>query len=210
MARPRADDYEEKRRHVRETAARLFSTRSYGSVSIADIAKACGVAKSVIYHYHGAKEDILYELLDEHIRFVLVAARRARGEGPAPEARLRAFAQALIEIYIASPDSQTLLNKELHELGGERRRRIEALMGRLVEETRELLAALGGPRMRERRWQKPMVMLFFGTINWTYTWYDRKGSIAPGELADAIADLYLAGLAAPPRPAARKPALATT
>jgi hypothetical protein len=38
-------------------------------------------------------------------------------------------------------------------------------------------------------------MLFFGMINWTHTWFDPKGAVSPGALAEMAADLTLGGLA---------------
>ena len=36
-------------------------------------------------------------------------------------------------------------------------------------------------------------MLLFGMINWTHTWFDPKGALQPGEIADMALDLVLAG-----------------
>ncbi len=36
-------------------------------------------------------------------------------------------------------------------------------------------------------------MLFFGMINWTYTWYKADGAIKSDELADRCVELFLEG-----------------
>ena len=38
-------------------------------------------------------------------------------------------------------------------------------------------------------------MLFFGTINWTHTWFNPKGAVTPEALADMAVDLTLGGIA---------------
>ncbi|MCR6645778.1 MAG: hypothetical protein NVV62_15310 [Terricaulis sp.] len=37
-------------------------------------------------------------------------------------------------------------------------------------------------------------MLFFGAINWTHTWFDADGVVAPQRLADMAVDTTLAGI----------------
>jgi hypothetical protein len=36
-------------------------------------------------------------------------------------------------------------------------------------------------------------MMFYGLVNWTYTWYDASGPLQPDELSSRMADLFLAG-----------------
>jgi hypothetical protein len=36
-------------------------------------------------------------------------------------------------------------------------------------------------------------MLFFGMINWTYTWYRAEGAVQPHDLADRCVRLFLEG-----------------
>ncbi|MDU4960498.1 MAG: helix-turn-helix domain-containing protein [Sporomusaceae bacterium] len=51
-------------------ALRLFLTRGYQSVSLADVAKEAGITKGAIYHYFSGKEDLLQrslQLLSERV-----------------------------------------------------------------------------------------------------------------------------------------------
>ena len=56
MAAPRNDNIKEK---ILESASKLLQTRTFGDISIADIAKAAGVTKGSIYYYYNSKEDLL-------------------------------------------------------------------------------------------------------------------------------------------------------
>ena len=38
------------------------------------------------------------------------------------------------------------------------------------------------------------MVLFFGTINWTHTWFDPKGAVSAGALAQMAVDLTLGGV----------------
>ena len=41
---------------------------------------------------------------------------------------------------------------------------------------------------------RPLIMLYFGMINWTDNWYSEKGRLAPAELATLAAELFLNGV----------------
>ena len=38
-------------------------------------------------------------------------------------------------------------------------------------------------------------MLFYGMINWTYTWYRADGEVSPDVLSDRVVDMFINGYA---------------
>ena len=44
--------------------------------------------------------------------------------------------------------------------------------------------------------RKPLAMLLFGAINWTYTWYRPDGPLTPAQFADLAASVFLDGFVA--------------
>src|ERR1700688_5057724 len=67
MPRVQADDYDAKKSKILDAAASLFSDRGYAGARMDEIAKACGVSKSMLYHYFKKKEDVLADILQEHV-----------------------------------------------------------------------------------------------------------------------------------------------
>ena len=67
MARPQAADYDDRRQGMLDRAAALYAQHGFLGASIADLAVACGVSKSLLYHYFGSKEDILFEIMSDHV-----------------------------------------------------------------------------------------------------------------------------------------------
>ena len=65
MARTRAADYDDKRRAILATATQLFSEHGYDRSSIAEVAKACGVSKALLYHYFPSKEAYFVATLEK-------------------------------------------------------------------------------------------------------------------------------------------------
>src|SRR5438552_18305765 len=121
MARVRAADYGEKQQLIRDKAAALFAERGFAATSIADIAAACGTAKSLVYHYFGAKDDILYDLLRDHVARLVAGAEAALAGAESPRERLRAFVRAEIALYAGARDRHRLLLTALGDLPPARR-----------------------------------------------------------------------------------------
>ncbi len=51
MARPQSPDYDKRRDAIVSAAAHLYARRGFQGASVADLAKACGTSKALIYHY---------------------------------------------------------------------------------------------------------------------------------------------------------------
>ena len=74
MARTQAEDYDARRSDIVDKAAALFAERGFHGASIADLAEACGTSKSLLYHYYASKEEILFDVMHDHVRALLDAA----------------------------------------------------------------------------------------------------------------------------------------
>jgi AcrR family transcriptional regulator len=194
MARVRAADYGEKQQLIRDRAAALFAARGFAATSIADIAAACGVAKSLVYHYFGAKDDILTDLLRDHVTQLIAGAEAALASSADPRARLRAFVRAEIALYAGARDRHRLLLNALGDLPPARRAEIVALERKLVALVRDLCVALNPALGRDHALATATAMSLFGLINWTHTWYRPDGPIAPDAYADLAATMLLDGL----------------
>jgi len=194
MARVRAADYGEKQQLIRDRAAALFAARGFAATSIADIAAACGTAKSLVYHYFGAKDDILYDLLRDHMARLVAGAERALATSADPRARLRAFVHAEIALYVGARDRHRLLLNALGDLPPARRDEIKALERRLVELVRDLCVDLNPALARDPALATAAAMSVFGLINWTHTWYRPDGPVAPAAYADLAATMLLDGV----------------
>ena len=43
-------------------------------------------------------------------------------------------------------------------------------------------------------WHRPLAMVLFGMINWTFTWLQPGGMLSHEDLAPVVADLFIGGL----------------
>jgi AcrR family transcriptional regulator len=87
---------DERRRHITETARRLFAERPYSEVSTQDVADAAGVARSLVHHYfHGIKDVFLAVLASSGN--ALADTRTAGVETPLEE-RIAFNARATLDV----------------------------------------------------------------------------------------------------------------
>jgi AcrR family transcriptional regulator len=55
---------DERRRQLLEAGTRVFTERSYGDASMADVARAAGISKGLLYHYFPSKRDLFVATLE--------------------------------------------------------------------------------------------------------------------------------------------------
>ncbi|MGE0597342.1 MAG: TetR/AcrR family transcriptional regulator [Hyphomonadaceae bacterium] len=194
MARTQAADYEQRRAEIVGQAARLYAKRSFLGASMSDIADACRLSKSALYHYYASKEDILYDVMHAHVHALEVAALDATAMGGDADARLRRLAHSFMQIYVGAAAHQKVLLNELDQLPPARSAEIVAVQRRLIEIVRELLAALKPALANDKGASVAAAMLFFGMINWTHTWFDTRGSVTAAAFADMAVTTFLKGL----------------
>jgi AcrR family transcriptional regulator len=81
---------ERTRQLIMEAAWQLFADKGFDQVTVADIARAAGVAQTTVFNYFGTKEDLLYSGL-EAFGERLVDAVRARPPGEPALAAFRRY-----------------------------------------------------------------------------------------------------------------------
>lgn len=194
MARTQAADYDERKEAIVDTAAALFARAGFTGASVADIAKRGKFSKSLVYHYYQSKEDILYDVMISHVRALETAARAATTGDERPDRKLRELAHRFMALYVGAADRHKVLLNDLDHLPKARRTEIVAIQRRLIETVQKLLVEIEPSLKRKSGQAFAAAMLFFGTINWTHTWFSSKGPVSAGALAEMAVDLTLGGL----------------
>lgn len=187
MARKQAADYMEKRAAIVDQAARLFAAKGFAGASLADLAEACGMSKSLFYHYYDRKEAILHAVMTAHMDDLL-GALDDDATGDAFE-DLRRFSRRLLRLYQGAAEKQKVLLYELANLPEAERREIVAKERRLIEHVERIIGR--GLRRQPDAVLRAQAMLFFGMLNWTHSWLKSDG-VSRDEVADMAARMTLA------------------
>ncbi|MEP6721242.1 MAG: TetR/AcrR family transcriptional regulator [Variovorax sp.] len=202
MTRVRADDYGDKKQSILDRAATLFARKGFELTTMVDVATACGTSKSHLYHYFPGKEDLLFEIVREHIAGQALELSEIVALPLPAEERFQRYVSAFVMRAAHSRDEHLVLMNDLKFLPAARLKQVRKLETQLVDLMIGLLKEINPALMLPDKVQAPYAMLLFGMIIWTFTWYQKSGAIAPAELAARISHLFVHGFKSGDFPAA--------
>ncbi|MBK8104971.1 MAG: TetR/AcrR family transcriptional regulator [Betaproteobacteria bacterium] len=206
MARPRSTGYAGQLEQILAAAARHFATRGYTATTMNDVAAACGVSKATLYHYVRDKQDLLAHITAGHVARLEALVLEVAARPMAPEARLRQLIHRFMQAYAGAQDEHRVLTEDVKFLHAAERERVLEAQRRVVAAVADAVAALR-PDLGAAQLHKPLALLLFGMINWTFTWLRAGGTLSHGTLAPVVEALFFGGLPAvvAPAPSPRSP-----
>jgi AcrR family transcriptional regulator len=191
--RTKAATFEAQRSAIRDAATGLFADKGYVSASVADIAMSCGVSKALMYHYYRDKEHLLADIAESYIDRLLAIIERVDAERLPPAAHLRRLIECFMREYQHSAARHRVLVQDVKFLQRGHRARILAKERRVVQGFADVVGRLA-PAASKAEITKPLTMILFGMINWTFTWLDERGQLTYDDMAPVVADLFLGGV----------------
>lgn len=195
MARGRAPGFEATREEILVAAARLFSAQGYSGTSMNQVAEACEVSKPTLYHYVRDKHELLMQICESHVQALADLVAAVSAQNLAPEAHLRALIARFVQEYGEAQHQHRVLTEDVKFLNADDRARLLDVERQVVAAFADAVAAVR-PELRGARLQKPLTMLLFGMINWTFTWLRPDGELTYEAVAPMVADLFFGGLGA--------------
>ncbi|SFE66948.1 TetR/AcrR family transcriptional regulator [Roseivivax sediminis] len=193
MARPRARDFDAKRHGLLVEAARVFAAMGMERASMAQIASAAGVSKSLLYHYYPSKDALIFAIISTHLEALDTALETADDPAAPPEERLRGLVGTVLEAYRGADDFHNVqLNAQLPAV---EQAEIRAIERRIVRRFSEVIAEVHpGLDEGEKKRLMPVTMSLFGMMNWVYMWFHDGGPITRDSYADLATALILDGV----------------
>lgn len=193
MARTRANDYDKKRLAILSQSANLFARHGFTGTSITMIAEACGVSKALMYHYYNSKDDVLFDLLADHLKHLVATVEAAAATAPDGDARLYAISSALLEAYRGADAEHQVQISSLKLLPPAQQTILKELERKLVDIFSDAIAAALPSLAKKHDVLKPLTMSLFGMLNWHYLWFRDGRGMTREAYARMAAELVLAG-----------------
>jgi AcrR family transcriptional regulator len=193
MARTRAATFDVQRDAMLAAAARLFAERGYPVASVADLAQVLGVSKALLYHYYRDKEQVLFDIVDRYLDGLLARVAEVEALNLPADARLRALIERFMRVYEHSAAYHRVLVQDVKYLSAPHRNRARARQRRVVEAFAQAIAAVA-PELAGSDLLKPVTMVLFGMMNWTFTWLREDGPLSYADLAPVVSGIFLAGV----------------
>jgi AcrR family transcriptional regulator len=116
MARTTGSDGERTEAAIRDAAVDLIARHGYEAVSMRQLAAEVGVQAAALYRYFPTKEDLLFALMEGHMRNLTASWETARPTSGDPVPRLAAFVDHHIRFHIARRHATHVSNMELRSL----------------------------------------------------------------------------------------------
>ena len=139
MARTAGSDGERTEAAIREAALSLIARHGYEAVSMRQLATEVGVQAAALYRYFATKEELLFALMDTHMRDLVASWDAARPATSDPGERLSAFVDHHIRFHVARRHSTHVNNMELRSLSHDRLSAILRLRSGYEKELRQIL-----------------------------------------------------------------------
>ena len=194
MVGVRAKDHEDKKRLILDTASGLFAKQGFAKTSISELSSACRASKAWIYHYFPTKEDILFTLLHDFLIVVRSRLEEIDVEDLAPEDALHHFVLECLRIYDDYRINYPILFNEMTVLTDEQQKELRAIEDVPVKLLTTIVAKIRPEIATAAAFRTPITLLIYGTINWTYTWFNPDGKLRLEELAVLVKDFVLGGI----------------
>ena len=181
---------------VKATAIRLFSERGYPVIGMRDLSEAVGILPGSLYAHIESKEALLLDIVKSGVEnFTGALIPVVSSPEPAGE-RLRMALRAHMEVLAANLDQTRVTFHQWHYLTGARHDEMVRARQDYEDVFRTLLregARDGSLHVRAER--RVAVLTIIGVLGSATEWFNPTGTSTPEQLADAIGDLLISGLA---------------
>ena len=190
----------DKPQQIIEAAVRVFARKGYYNSRVSDIAREAGVAAGTIYLYFKTKDDILVTLFREKMAEFVGALRKAIVDEPDAASKVRRLVALHFRMLEENPELAEVVQVELRQgqkfFRGAASQEIGAyfaLIGSVLEE------GVAEGRFRSGLAVKVATKMLFGAMDQMATsWVLGKRGYRLVDTADAVAEIFLQGVAATP------------
>jgi AcrR family transcriptional regulator len=172
-------------------AVHLFAERGFAATGIRDLARAAGIAASVLYNYFATKEDLLADIMRTSLAALFEGASRALASEARPERRLAILAEVHVAMQAIDTSAAMVVDSELRALRTDQRHEIIGLRDRYEQLWRETLKAgveTGQFEVRELHLTRLAMLGMCNEVAW---WFTDRGPFTLAEVMELYADLVL-------------------
>ena len=184
---------EEKRKLIRNAAAKVFAERGFKSATTRDIPSAAGISPAAVYYYFDSKEDLLYQILEETISSGLSLIQKIEESQKSLKEKLSDTLQIHTQIAVDFNKMKLLVHNQ-DALNPEHKEEIKEKQRIYANSLIKILDELKAERKMIDLDTKACAFAFFGMVSWAYRWYDPEGEISPARLSEIFNRIFTRGI----------------
>jgi AcrR family transcriptional regulator len=186
-----------KKDYIMAQAARIFSERGYGRTTMKDIGRACRCEASNIYNYFPSKEVLLYEILKEEMEQLLVPLRHLLHDNETdPSEQLKFMLKHHLNLVLGTRRTyKAIFESEFKFLRPRDKKRIIELRDEFEKIMQTILQRGIAKGIFSQLDVKMTSYLIISMITRVRTWYNPHGRLTINEIAEAVFNLTMNGMA---------------
>lgn len=193
-AEDRARERDQKREAVLRSAVRTFNLRGFQAASLDEVAANLRISKPTIYRYLGNKEQVLLECVTRGLEMLQAAATEAQGETGTGLIRLTRFLRRYAEINM-DDYGRCVIRTDDTALSADGRDHFRALKAKIDAAMRALISEGIADGSIAPLDVKMTAFTLAGALNWPAKWHEPSGENSAKDIATALVDVLVKGLA---------------
>jgi AcrR family transcriptional regulator len=183
-----------KRNTILQAATRLFAAKGFEQTSVRKISEEVGLSVPGMFHYVPSKEEMLNEIMIGFMDEVFKGLMEIYNSDTGTIEKLEGVCKFYVRHYVGHKDELTILVTEGKSLSPKHRRDFIDKQRIYVEALKKLFSDLAKEGLLKSIDHSVLAFIFFGMVNYTYTWYNPQGTMGPEELGDAFSQVFLRGV----------------
>lgn len=199
MARNGTQKSIDRTREIHLTAAQIFSTKSFDSTSLSDIAAALDITKAGLYYYVESKQDLLFQImnlgLDSVKTEVLLPAQKIADA----EARLKFIVLNHARLVAGGNHAVVIISDEISSLNFTQREKILNRRRVYFDFVRDTLVQLEREGKLCEIDITTATFTLFGMILWLARWFRSSGKLSIDKVCKDVCRMALQGLLRAPQ-----------
>ena len=179
---------------IREAGLDLIHERGFEAVSLRQLAARVGLQPGSLYNHIETKQDLLFDLIHNHMVTLLQSVDAELDGIEDPLARLKAFIAFHLTYHIERKREVFIGSSELRSLDPKNRKKIVALRRAYEERLCDILERGAAKRLFKIDDIRVSAYAILAMLTGICTWYDAKGRIDRKTLIDIHTRLVLQGV----------------
>ena len=179
---------------IRKAGLRLIFERGYEAMSLRQLAAEVGIQAGSLYNHISTKQELLFDLIKDHINELLRQLDRALQGKEEPLERLRAFVAFHVTYHMTRKREVFIANSELRSLEPKNYDVIVALRGRYEKRLADILADGVAKGVFEVADVQVATFAIIALLTGLCTWYRPGGRLTREAIVDAHEKLVLSGV----------------
>ncbi|MET7771886.1 TetR/AcrR family transcriptional regulator [Nocardia sp. NPDC005366] len=181
------------RGRIVEAAVELFAEKGFHGTGVAEIGDRADVQRGALYYHIGSKEELLWQILHDYIRLMLIDAERIADSCDDPITQLRALIASHVGLIIEHRREVAIQLRDVTALTGDRGAELQELRDRVQHCWQRVIDA-GHAAGLLRTDDHVVTNGVLGMLNTVTYWYRPHGGRSPDEIAAILAATILDGV----------------